>query len=383
MADGRGYSRKRRFLIWVLAVFWVSAFLYGCGYSKEEKMRLKAIKEQGRENAVSYVKAKYGFTPEISGIEVCKERNDADPLPWANGYVLAFLKYGDEEFQVHISGEEPTLEGRDDYQYGIIMDEARAYFNDLVGYELYDLYLEYGENPNLGPEFPECHEDYFLRDVYVSGSFEQMLCHSSMNIRMDDCENQDFTKWKEEKPEVVDFFQKCAREYGTKAILISYRSPEDYQKGYEHNYARGGILDFDIEEDGLYIRSYAAFEESEETINRFELQEFDGLMFSCFDKSEGADLVVSKDEAEWLDLGETKGEPFSGVYSVEKQGRNPVVIYIPTEVYGRGAKVFIQHFYDDRWRQYEDYNHLTRDKRYIVVSLLGPSAGRVDFRVFR
>ena len=69
----------------------VSVWACACGYSREEKQRMKGIQEQGGKNAVAYVEEKYGFTPKVKEVQVCTERDDADPVPWANGYVQVLM----------------------------------------------------------------------------------------------------------------------------------------------------------------------------------------------------------------------------------------------------------------------------------------------------
>lgn len=362
---------------WLSFLFLMSVMLCACGRFGEEKQRMKEMEKLGEENAVRYVKEKYGFTPEIKEVRACTECDDRDPFPQSNGYVLASLSDGEREFQVHISGEKETREGQDDYQYSLIMEDAWEYFGNLLGYEIYDIYLEYKEVEAPEVPFPACHEACFLRERYEPGSFEKFMKQHPVNMRIDDCENQDFTSL------AFPFLEEYARNYGMRAILISYKSTEDYEKGYSHTYGSGGLLDFDIEKDGLYICSYATFTEKETDINRFELQECDGLIFCCIDQMEGVDLMISAGQEKWLELGETRGEPLSKVYSVDKEESGDIVVYIPTEQYGKQVSVFIQHFYDGKWWQYEDNHRLTKDKRYLVAVSRGFPDSSFDFAVFK
>ncbi len=357
-------------------------FLWGCGYPREEKERMEAIKKLGGENAVAYVEEKYGFTPETEDIQLCMERDDGERRPWANGYVLAVMRHEESIFHVHISGEETTRQGRDDFQNQLIVKEAREYFEALLGYEIYDVYLEYRENQE-DDRFPHCHQNGFISERYNSGDFERLLKAYSVSARIDDCGDRDLTDMRESRPQAAEFFEKYAADYGFQAVVISYRSQEDYHKGYEHTYGGGGLLDFDIWNDGLYICSYAAFYEEGERFCRFELQDFDGMIFSCVDREEGRDLRISRGERVWLELGDFKGEQVSQVYSVEKNRPGEVAVYIPADQYGRNAAVYIQHVYDGKWWQYKDYTRLTRDKKYVIVTYHGISGSTFDFAVFK
>ena len=97
-------------------------------------------------------------------------------------------------------------------------------------------------------------------------------------------------------------------------VLISYRSEEDYENGYTHTYGRGGLMDFDIEQDSLYIRSYMMFVEEGVEYNCFEIQEYDGILFGCIDKKAGADLLI-----------ESAGIP-GGIWGRQKRIRFPKYI---------------------------------------------------------
>ncbi len=130
-------------LAWALA--FTALLLTGCGPGREEKERRREIQAQGEANAIRYVEEKYGFTPEVEEVQICTERGDGDLVPWANGYVLALMRRGEDTFKVHISGEKETLEGQDDLQYKIILEDVKGYMGELLGYEIYDLYLCYRE----------------------------------------------------------------------------------------------------------------------------------------------------------------------------------------------------------------------------------------------
>lgn len=383
--QGRRYGMDgglHRTLPLALLCVMASLFLCACGYWGEEKQRVKEIQALGRKNAVMYVEEKYGFTPAVRDVQVCTEREDKDPLYRANGYVMVSMDDGDKEFRVHINGERDTQAGQDDYQYDLIMKEAREYFRDLLGYEIHNIYMEYKKESGEMDSSPSCHQDYLLSQFYQAGSFTELLRQYPVNLRIDDCLNQDFTDLKERNAGAAVFFQEYMRSYGMKAVLISYKSQEDYEKGYSHTYGRGGLLDFAIEEDGMYIGSYAAFDGEEAKLCRFELQECEGMIFCCIDRAAGEDLQISAGEDLWLDLGETKKEPVSKVYSADKKEPGEIVVYIPTERYGRNVSVFIQHFYDGKWWQYEDYTHLTKDKQYMVVTSIGFPDSSFDFAVF-
>lgn len=364
-----------------------AVFLCACGASQEEKQRRQALEAAGRENAIAYIEEKYGFTPQIERVEVCEAWNDSSFRPDVTGYVLAVARAedGGESFRVHISGEERTAKGRDDFQYGQIMEDGRAYFSGLAGYEIYDIALQYMEKGETDHSYLDGREDNLLSDMYEPGSFETFLQQHPMNVRIDDCLNQDLTELEETNAGMAAFLKEYAGTWGLKAILISWQSKEDYEKAFAHDYGRNGLQDFEIWQDGLYIHSYAAFEEGDMVCSRFERQEFDGIIFTCIDQAKGNDLEITAGRNMWQDLGETRGEPLSEVYCVSRDGGGEVEVYIPADIfygYGTGCAVFIQHFEDGKWWQYEAGLEKTTDQRFVCFTYHGWSPGSTfDFAV--
>ncbi len=345
---------------------------------------MEEIQRLGRENAVNYVMEKYGFIPEVDNIELCMVLEDGEPLPWANGNVLAFLRRGEEAFTVGISGEEATLAGADDLQYGLICQEAREYFQTLLGYDFHDFYLGYWEESPLGFA-STAREAGLIHRFYQPGSIEDFLQQYPARIRIDDCNGQDLEEYLKEHPEAWVFLQNYGENWGMKALLISYRSREDYQRSSTHSYNEGGPIAFDIGNDGLYIRSYAVFSEEEQVVSRFVLREYEKIIISSREQGEGKEPVISTGQGEWMDLGETKGSPCSKVYSVIRDAPGEITVHLPEDAFlGKGTKVFIQHNDQDQWRQYEVKLNRTMDKQYRWFTYYGygKGNGNFDFAIF-
>ena len=381
----RCVSWKRAFvrLCFMLPVY---GLVCGCGYSGEERQRMREIEQRGGEYAARYVREKYGFTPEITQVTACTERGDGSALPWANGYVLAVAENAGESFRVHVNGEAYTGEGRDDRERGRIEEEGRAYFEDLLGYGIDDFYLEYGKNNGRGDADFGCHGEGLLEERYESGGFEAFLQRHPVSMRIGDCADQDLVCFFEEHPQAAGFLERWAADCGLEAVFISYRSRADYEKGGAHSYGRGGAPAFDIWNDGMYINSYAFFDERGMEAKRFELQELGGMTVSCGDQEEGPDLALSSGGSEWTVDGEAPGELLSQVYSVRTKERGEVVVYIPAELFsqrGAGGSVWIRHFYEGKWRQYEPNLKATADRAYRFFTFYGVDGGNFDFAFWK
>ncbi len=130
-----------------------------------------------------------------------------------------------------------------------------------------------------------------IQGLYSPGGLGNFLQKHPSSIRIDDCMDRDLTELGTTNPAAAVFFAEYAGAYGMKAVLISYRDGT-----------------YGIWEDGLKIRSYAAFDEEVVEAECFELQAFDGLLFSCTDRVEGADLQIVVSQEGWIDLGETEGD---------------------------------------------------------------------------
>ena len=206
-------------------------FFSSCGYSKEEKQYMKQIEESGKVNAINYIRDKYGFTPKIISVEICKDGPDGDPFPSANGDVRVTMSHESKTFTVkisgenpvEISGEKPEEKGRDDYQYDQITQDAKEYFEMLLGCDIYDFYLEYKEK-EISDSVYSYEEKNLIHQLYEAGSFEDFLKNYPANIRIDDCINKDLTSLPEDNPDAETFFQIYSKNYRMKAILISYKS---------------------------------------------------------------------------------------------------------------------------------------------------------------
>lgn len=385
IAGGKRTMKSVQSYIIPSVLFLIPFFLCACGYSREEKQQMKEIAALGEENAIRYIEEKYGFTPKTLGIEVCKDHDDNTSYPPANGYVLANMEYGGRQFQVYINGQTPSQTGIDDYQHDEIVRDAREFFESLLDYEIYDLYLEYKENKIEGDPYADNQQDNLISETYESGSFETFLQRHPSSIRIDDCLNQNLTMLSQINATATAFLDKQAKDHQMKAILISYRSEQDYENGYSHTYGHHRLTDYEIYYDGLYIHSYYTFEEDKSKANRFLLQECEDLIFSYADSENSKDLAITVGANTWMELGETDKTPASSVYSVAAETRGEVTVYLPKTWlarYGRHPAVYIQHYTNDKWRQYDPTRNETKDEQYIFVTYHGVHGCSFDLAVF-
>lgn len=379
------YRKFSRAAVIIVVFFLCTLFMGACEYSREEKQQMQQISQTAKTNAVNYILEKYDFAAEAVKADVCTERDGAFAHPSITGCAVVTMEYEGNCFKVHISGEDDTTQGTDDFQYDVIAEDAKEYFASLLGYEIYDIYLEYKDEPIIGDPYSDRQERNLINELYQAGDFGSFIQRHPISVSLSDCKNQDFTDFPTRNPKITSYLEKCAEEYDTKVILISYRDEADYQNGYKHTYGSGRILHFDIEQDGMYISSYIGFEKDSTEYARFELQEYDGLFISCIDQADGYDLTVSRGQKEWLDLGETKKAPTSEVYTIQREQSGEITVYIPYERFWedwKGRRVFVQHETKDKWFQYDVNLTPTKDKKYLFFTYTNFSGEGFDFAVF-
>ena len=117
--------------------------LTGC-FSKEEIVIVDSYKEQGRKNAINYIKNKYGFVPEIKSVDASSDCSSV----WGaldcdlTGYVTVKATYNGKDFTIFINGDEVNTNGKDDYQFDEIKEDIVNYFKNKYSYNVEDYYLK-------------------------------------------------------------------------------------------------------------------------------------------------------------------------------------------------------------------------------------------------
>ena len=134
-----------------------------CFYSNEEKELVKKYEEQAKINAVKYVKSKYGYDAKVISAKAAKNTNSISPIPnyTPTGYVYVKLKVNKKEFYVYITGEQESIDGKDNYQQDEIEKDLLELLKTNIGISPYNYSVEYPnstiynntENSNLIKEY--------------------------------------------------------------------------------------------------------------------------------------------------------------------------------------------------------------------------------------
>ena len=123
--------------------------LSGCGYTIEEKRLMKEYEKTGKENAITYIEGKYGFTPVVDGVECftmgIEFKIDFTPPPTGDVFVKMKNEEKNLEFWVYTTGEESNQEKCwDNYQHKEIDEAIENQLKTLLGVDIKHLGIAYG-----------------------------------------------------------------------------------------------------------------------------------------------------------------------------------------------------------------------------------------------
>ena len=125
-------------------LFLIALTLTGC-YSREDKKLVKQYKNQGKINALNYVKEKYGVDGKIKKV---KEEFDCNNS-WKcihttpTGNVTVKMNLNDKDINVYITGKEESKDGADDFQINEIETGIIDFLKTNINLELYDYKINF------------------------------------------------------------------------------------------------------------------------------------------------------------------------------------------------------------------------------------------------
>lgn len=120
--------------------------IVGCGGTKKEDYA--KIEKKAKTNAVKYISDKYGFEAEVISAEA--EPNYGAIFGWddtSTGYAMVTLQHDNNQFQVVISGDDNSTDGKDNYQQSITEEAIKQEFisaTNIKADEVHcDIFYEY------------------------------------------------------------------------------------------------------------------------------------------------------------------------------------------------------------------------------------------------
>ena len=346
----------------ILSLIMLLLFLCGCGYSDEEKVAMKQYEEQGRENAETYIKEKYGFTAKIEDVKC--DKIDMSPIPdfWPgpNGNVRVTMTHKGQEFYVYISGEEKTNEGVDNYQAEEITVAFEKELLKVTGLKPEECFLYFGrfEAHANGAE-----GNGMLRTYYDGSNLDEVLHEGNFKVLCSYI-GEDMSGMSR----VKDAFGEG--EY----LFVSYNSAEDFQMCDDRTYnILGTPIASDIEKNELFVQEYYCMEYEEEAYVKNEVRSYDNFFYTVEDGSD-----VQFEETDIDDPENWNGRGYLGAKQVMKAYRiitqaDKVRIYIPCDSIKKGidnpASIALQYKSDGEVVYKGALTFKTGKEKYLVATI--------------
>jgi len=312
----KGIFEKHFFMgIFILLLF----LLTGCGYTAEEKAVMKRYEKQGKENAQNYIQEKYGFKPKIKEIKCVKAQSwgiDFSPSP--TGDVCVKMSYDDREFDVHITGEEESLEGLDNYQMNEITEAFFAEMENLTGLRTEQEFLCYGAFTTM------------WKGGEGNGMVHALFAGNNLRQVLEEKDYRAVCSYIDEDLSAVGEKLEDAFEEG-RILLVSYNSKEAYAQCESPSYNIAGTpIELDIEKQELFVREYYLQDKwTEDAYVVNDVREHDGFYYTVEAGKEACFTQEEIDEPDnWNSRGYLGAEQVMESYKITTDA-SYVRLYIP------------------------------------------------------
>ena len=320
---------KKKMIFSFICISFVLVLLTGCGYSKEEKQYMKKLESQAKENAINYIKNKYGFIPNVISTDV--EKEDTGPVPDftpdPTGNIYVYLSYKDKKFEVYISGEEQSSDGIDNYQYNEITSATIKYIEEKTNLN------PYSNSINYGNQYSDKNHNGLIKDLFTNDNLEQIIENNHFKILLEyiGASNLEYIKTNQ----IFDNLQK------TRIILVNYNSLEAYNKASTHSYIIRGTLDEGYLRNNLMnIESAYIIETGKTYYFDLDAKQFDDIYYydrdieQNFNNNVSLSYTTIGDVSNWVGRGAFENvRQISDAYLVNGIGQDYkyILIYIPVE----------------------------------------------------
>lgn len=292
----------------------LSLCLTGCFDSKETKK----IKSQASENALDYIKEKYGISAKVISVIVEKLPTGTFTTE-KSGFAYVNCKYESKKFQVYISGKDETNEGLDNYQKDEIINDINDYFTGKTNFKSHHNDIYYGKN--------EYDHKYYglIKELYNKNNLIEIINNNDTNILIEYIEqgNLEFIK-----------NNNLFNELKARVILVNYYSKDAYNNS-THKYSFTDIDD-DFIMNALNIESAYTLD-IESKYYKFDVNSIDNMHYFNDGLETSENLTLSKttisDVKNWVGHGACKNvKKIYDAYKVEnvtntKNGK--LYVYIP------------------------------------------------------
>lgn len=363
--QSKDFKRKKIITICALGLVFLLA---GCGDTNEEKAQRRAYEKQAEENAVEYVKQKYGIAPDVRSSDCENASSGSIPniSPNSSGNVYVTLEYDETTFSVYISGEGETTDGIDNYQLSEVTKAVEDYLKAITSNPAEEIVLCYGaflsnKTTRAGNGMVE---------TYFDGTnLEEVLTEDNLRIAVSYI-NEDLSGI---NPEEIK------EELGNgDYLLISYNSLEDYQNHGKVDYTGKSSFRSGLIEKGMHLKEYLYLDEYNEEYIQFDIKEQEGIYYTTQKNGEPINLEKTQldDPTALNGNGFHEAKQLTDAYEIVSDAEI-VHFYIPLELLGlerRGDASLVVEYKKDGEIHFEKlYTSETEDEQYITgsVDMLG------------
>ena len=201
----------------ILTVFIICLLLLltGCNLlSYEGKKEIKKWEKHAKENALIYVKEKYGFNAKITKIvpEYNYGPESGKPIS-GTGIIFVHMKYNKRNFVVGINGDKVTTDGADNYQMPDILKDLKKEIKNVTNKDYKRFNLRYG--------FFKRDNNGLISDYYDKSNLKEILKENYSELVIEYLNNVNLSELKD-KENILNSINKY--------ILINYKGEGSYKK---------------------------------------------------------------------------------------------------------------------------------------------------------
>jgi len=350
------HNIKRNILMGITC-FSLFSFI-GCGYTDEEKQEMKEYAEQGKSNALNYIKEKYGFDATVTEVKNDKFTSFLPELsPDPTGDVFVTMEYNEKSFMVFVSGEEETTEGLDNYQLEEISSALQEKLYDITGLPIEELFVCYGEFETMKNNLNGMINTYFDGENLSEIMEEEAEAAAVSYI------NQDVS--------AIDMDVVAEQTGILEYLFVDYTNKEQYAsiKSPYYNIA-GSPIDSDVEDNMHCINGYRVTSVIEDAYVEYKKTIIDDIILIT--ENPEAEVSIEKttidDASQWNGKGFINAKQIFDAYALHTDA-SKVYVFIPMDkFYTEGMKQvsMVKQFSNDGNVVYKNVlGGLTDDEKYL------------------
>ena len=272
-------KNKIKYLIIVLAIMVV---VTSCGYTNEDKKHMAELESQAQKNALNYIKEKYNFDAKINSVKLEYPKAGVVPnfFPPPTGFAIVSLEYQNKNFEVYITGEEASIDGKDNYEMTEIINDTIEYINNTTGLKPHRYAIYYGNYNDINKH------NGLISEIYNPQELEKIILNNNFNIVLEYINEKDLEYIKDQQ--LLSNFK------DTRLLLINYNSIDSYNNALNINdepistYNEGYVY-----ENAINIQSAYGLSKFKEKYYHFNFKKIGNMQYTYINDSDN-DVTIEE-----------------------------------------------------------------------------------------